>query len=184
GGLLALSRQDAALASERWSRLLKLDPPESVRALLERQVAALAAEAGEEGSAASPPASQPATAAADGIAPSLKVSVSLDESLAERVSPGAPLFVFVRAAGGAGPPLAVVRESAAGLPLTVQISDEDVMIPGRTLSSAESAEIVARISNGGDALAAPGELYGEATAAVGGNGEVAVELRIDRVVPP
>src|SRR5690606_38983203 len=124
GGLLAMARQDTALARERWTRLIALNPPESVRTLLERQVALLAEEAGEEGAVAAAPVpapGAPAPAAPGAASPALRVSVSLDEALVERVTPGAPLFVFVRAAGGAGPPLAVVRESSSGLPLTVLI---------------------------------------------------------------
>ena len=100
------------------------------------------------------------------------------------MSPAAPLFVFVRDAQKGGPPLAVIRRQAGDLPITLQISDADIMLPGRTLASLEEATLVARIANGGDPIAKPGDVYGEARwqRKAGGAGPVAIV--IDRVVTP
>ena len=81
------------------------------------------------------------------------------------------------------PPLAVIRRKANELPVTLQISDADIMLPGRTLASVESATLVARIANGGDPVARPGDVYGEVQWQRGA-ASGPVTIIIDRVVTP
>jgi cytochrome c-type biogenesis protein CcmH len=166
GGLVALARNQPALAATRWQALLALDPPPRIRSIVESELAAL--DAGP-----APPAS--AQSAAVGI----NVAVTLDPALAPRVRAGAPLFVFVRDAAG-GPPLAVLRRAAGELPLKVEITSQDVMIPGRSLAGIRQATVTARVANGGDPVARPGDLFGEASWAPG-DGPVAIV--INEVVP-
>lgn len=178
GGLLSLARGQPALARERWELLLELSPPDQVRQIIESQLAQIGPRAAP-GAAASPAPASPANAPAAGIG----VTVSLSEALRAKVSPSAPLFVFVRDAQAAGPPLAVIRRTADELPVTLRISDADIMLPGRSLASVESATVVARIANGGDPVAKPGDVYGEAKWQRGADsGPVAII--IDRVVMP
>jgi cytochrome c-type biogenesis protein CcmH len=94
------------------------------------------------------------------------------------------LFVFVRDAQNAGPPLAVIRRQAGELPVTLQISDADIMLPGRTLASLEEAKLVARVANGGDPIAKPGDVYGEARWQRNAAAAGPVAIVIDRVVVP
>jgi len=156
GGLLSLARGQPALARQRWEALLELSPPEQVRQVIESQLAQLEPGAAPDAESSPVPLS-PAAAASAGIS----VTVLLSESLRAKVSPSAPLFVFVRDAQAAGPPLAVIRRRADELPVSLQISDADIMLPGRSLGSVESATLVARIANGGDPVAKPGDVYGE-----------------------
>lgn len=178
GGLLSLARGQPAVARERWTTLLELSPPERVRQIIETQLAEL------DGSAAAGPA-PPRDAKAAPVAgggSGISVLVSVSDALRAQISPSAPLFVFVRDAQNPGPPLAVIRRQARELPVTLQISDADIMLPGRTLASVATATLVARIANGGDPIAKPGDVYGEAQwqrATVPG-GPVAIV--IDRVV--
>jgi cytochrome c-type biogenesis protein CcmH len=177
GGLLGLARGEPVLARERWEALLELSPPEEIRQIIENQLAQIDPQAAP--GAASPPAAPAAIASSTGIG----ITVSLSEALRSRVSPSAPLFVFVRDGQAAGPPLAVIRRKADELPLALQISDADIMLPGRSLASMESATLVARIANGGDPTARPGDVYGEAKWQRGtASGPVAII--IDRVVAP
>ncbi len=158
GGLLSLARGQPAVARERWTTLLELSPPERVRQIIETQLAEL------DGSAVADTGPQPDSPAAPVMAggSAISVLVSVSDALRAQVSPSAPLFVFVRDAQNPGPPLAVIRRLARDLPVTLQISDADIMLPGRTLASVTSAMLVARIANGGDPIAKPGDVYGEA----------------------
>jgi cytochrome c-type biogenesis protein CcmH len=186
GGLLSLSRGQPAVARERWKALLTLGPPERVRQIIETQLAELDGSA-PPGAGPTPESSAPvAAAAAAGAAPAttagIGITVSVSSTVRAKVSPSAPLFVFVRDAQNGGPPLAVIRRQAGDLPITIQISDADVMLPGRTLASVEEATLVARVANGGDPIAKPGDVYGEARWQRKAAGEAPVAIVIDRVV--
>ncbi|MDP2322697.1 MAG: hypothetical protein Q8N51_01530 [Gammaproteobacteria bacterium] len=178
GGLLSLARDQPALARERWQALLELSPPDQVRQVIESQLAQIGSGA-PPGSDSAPAPASPAVASSPGIG----ITVRLSEALRTQVSPSAPLFVFVRDAQVAGPPLAVIRRKADELPVTLQISDADIMLPGRTLASVESATLVARIANGGDPVARPGDVYGEVQWQRGA-ASAPVTIIIDRVVTP
>jgi hypothetical protein len=67
------------------------------------------------------------------------------------------VFLIVREAGGPPMPLAVRRLSVAQLPADVSLSDADAMMAGRTLSQAQSIEVVARTSRTGDVKGGPGD---------------------------
>lgn len=178
GGLLSLARGQTALAQERWRTLLELSPPERVRQIIETQLAEL--DGATAGGAR--PATVPAAASATADSSGIRVTVSVSESLRKQVPPSAPLFIFVRGAGNAGPPLAVVRRQASDLPLSLEISDADSMLPGRTLASVATATLVARISLEGDPIAKPGDLYGQAQWVREAKADGPVLIQIDGVV--
>jgi cytochrome c-type biogenesis protein CcmH len=185
GGLAAFGREDYAVARDRWQALIDRDPPppEDVRQVLAERVA-LAEErlqAAGGGTPASPPASAAGLPPAAPGAALLRVEVSVAPAVAAQVPDSATLFVLARTPGAAGPPLAVERRMASELPLTVELSDADAMLPGRTLSGAREVEVVARISASGQPIAQPGDLYGAAQASAGDG--VPVRVQIDRVQP-
>ncbi|MBA3563340.1 MAG: hypothetical protein H0W33_04930 [Gammaproteobacteria bacterium] len=179
GGLSAYARGELQTARERWSRLRELAPPAAVDELLVERLdeidQRLGVTAALEAAAASGADSRP-------DAGGLKLHISLDPALAARVEPGDVLFVIARETSAeGGPPVAVVRRSASELPLSVRLTDADAMLPGRALSDFAELQLVARISLGGQALPASGDLFGEADYR-SGQAEP-VELSIDRVVP-
>ena len=178
GGLLSLARGQPDVARERWRALLELAPPERVRQIIETQLAEL------EGGAAPEVRQEPASAAVADVAgrTEISVTVSVGESVRAQVSASAPLFVFVRDATTGGPPLAVIRRQASELPVTLRISDADIMLPGRSLASVATAKLVARIANGGDPIAKPGDAFGEAQWQRGAATGNPVVIVIDRVV--
>jgi cytochrome c-type biogenesis protein CcmH len=177
GGLLALARGQPDVARERWRALLDLSPPERVREVIESQLAEL--DGGTAAIASAGPApSSPTAAPAGGIA----ITVSVSDALRGQVSASAPLFVFVRDSQAPGPPLAVIRRQASELPMTLQISDADIMLPGKTLASVAAATLVARVANGGDPIARPGDAYGEARWQRSEGKAGPVSIVIDRVV--
>lgn len=181
GGLLGMARGQPDVARERWRALLDLSPPDRVRQIIEAQLAELD---GSGPAVAASPAGDAVTAPATGTGEGIGITVSVSEALRGRVSASAPLFVFVRDAAAAGPPLAVIRRQSSELPVTLRISDADIMLPGRTLANVDAATLVARVANGGDPIAKPGDVYGEARWVRGQDGVGPVAIVIDQVVAP
>lgn len=172
GSLAALSAGKLEVARDRMQLLLEQNPPEQVRLVLQTQIADIDAQLG-----ALPPAT--AAPAANGAA--VNVAVSIAPALAARITSPLSLFVLARNAAG-GPPLAVVRLTSDQLPATVQLTDANAMIAGQGLGSVRTVQIVARVSQTGNAQAAAGDFYGE-TDYVVQPGPGSVNILIDRVVP-
>lgn len=146
-------RRDYAAALGTWQRLAEVLPGDSPDA---RIIAANLAEAREKLAASSSTATKTPPVAAS----ALRGSVRLDPRLRDRVRSGDTLFVFARAADERGPPLAVLRLNAGPWPLSFELSDDNAMMPGRTLSNFKRVILEARISRSGNALAQPGDLRG------------------------
>ncbi|MDE2138537.1 MAG: hypothetical protein KGJ68_13985 [Gammaproteobacteria bacterium] len=86
-------------------------------------------------------------------------TVSIDGRLAARVQPDAALFIYAKAADSPGPPLAVLRTTAASWPVTFRLDDSMAMIPSRRLSQFDRVIVEARISRSGQAQPGSGDLY-------------------------
>lgn len=179
GGLAAWARGDLAAARDRWTRLRALGPPPAVDELLADRLAEIDQLSGVP--APDVPGDAPSGAAAAPAEPGVALSIAVDPSLRGRLEAGGTLYVIARAEGAGGPPLAVVRRSAAELPLTLQLTDADAMLPGRRLSDHARLSLTARVSASGEPLPASGDLAGEASWRSGQAGPV--ELTIDRVIP-
>jgi cytochrome c-type biogenesis protein CcmH len=158
----ALDRGEPQLARERFAALLALDPPANVRPILEQQIAAL----------------DNAVAATAG--PQVKVRVRVASALLERVPQNAPLFVFVRRIGAAGPPLAAKRLDAR-FPQEVRLTTADSMIAGVGFADQEQVEVVARIARSGSPTAQSGDLVGRVRYQIGRDG--LEEIEINSVTP-
>jgi cytochrome c-type biogenesis protein CcmH len=203
GGLSAAVTGKLDTARERWLMLLKQDLPADIRALLVERLGdvdkalgrkddpELAALAGPSAAAATPAVAGPppaamATAPTAGAAAgpgtvSVNVNVKVAPALAGQVPAGAPLFVLARDPTQPGPPFAVKRYMGAALPMAVTLTEQDAMIPVRTIKTAHQLMIVARYSVSGAPTAASGDLYGEVAYDLARGG--AVDLVIDRRVP-
>ncbi|MDH0745353.1 c-type cytochrome biogenesis protein CcmI [Pseudomonas sp. GD03842] len=141
-GINAFESQHFRDAVDYWTRLLAALPPDDPsRAALEGGIARARESAVQRGEA--PPA--PATAAAA----RLSVRVSLAEALKDKVQPGDTVFVFARAVSGPPAPLAVKRVTVADLPVEVQLTDADAMVPQLKLSNFPEVQLVARVSRAG-----------------------------------
>ncbi|NIW25288.1 MAG: tetratricopeptide repeat protein [Gammaproteobacteria bacterium] len=169
GGLSALVTQRPDLARERWSRLLAFNPPENVAQVLRQQLQALGGVIENVD-----------TAQADD-AEVIRLLISVDDALADGVPDAASLFIFARNPAG-GPPVAVMRASAAALPGEFALSDANAMMPGSSLGDFETLSIVARISQSGQPTAQPGDLFGEISYRPGQDLSVQ-QLLIDQSVP-
>jgi cytochrome c-type biogenesis protein CcmH/NrfG len=160
-------RYSAALAD--WKRLKALLPPDSsdVRIVDANIVEArqLAGIPTENSSQPPPPLSlesardldvggTPPVAGAD-----VSGTVSIDDRLAQRVGKDSTLFIYAKAVDSPGPPLAVLRMSVAGWPVSFRLDDSLAMIPSRRLSQFEKVVVEARVSRSGQAQPAAGDLY-------------------------
>jgi cytochrome c-type biogenesis protein CcmH len=151
GGLVSLARGNEQQAADRWTILLRYQMPDQLRAVIQQQLAVL------------PPASEAVMAAAQPAeAISIDITIDVSNELKAAAADGTLVYVFVREPGKAGPPLAVTR-LAPVLPISVRLSDANVMIPGSTLAGKPELQISARVSMSGDPIAAPGDLEGIAS---------------------
>jgi cytochrome c-type biogenesis protein CcmH len=186
-GLMAVRAEDPDTARKQWSRLLETNPPEEIRQILVAQLAELgvavppAAGASPMGPAMGAAAGATAGAATVAKGRTIRVAVSVDPTLAGKVTPGTTVFVSAREAGIPGPPIAAVRIATDQLPTTVVLSDANSMIEGRDLSSVDEIQLVARVAFGGTAVTASGDLVGEAKHRKGAPEDVSVV--INRVSP-
>ncbi|MFM2109172.1 MAG: tetratricopeptide repeat protein [Steroidobacteraceae bacterium] len=163
----AQRRGETPLAISRFEKMLQLDPPENVRNILQQQIVALRASIATGGaSGTSAPGAGPAAAAAVSETPHVLVAVSIKPALAREVAPGSTLFVFVRAPGRPGPPLAVKRLPAT-LPVSVELTSADSMVPGLSFAPNDTVEVSAKISADGSATPKSGDLVGRVRYIVG-----------------
>ncbi|MBC3413507.1 c-type cytochrome biogenesis protein CcmI [Pseudomonas sp. SWRI51] len=79
----------------------------------------------------------------------LKVRVELAAELKGKVRPDDTVFIFARASNGPPMPLAAKRVTVAQLPIEVELSDADAMMPQMKLSDFSEVQLVARVSRAG-----------------------------------
>ncbi|MDQ5944855.1 MAG: cytochrome c-type biosis protein CcmH [Pseudomonadota bacterium] len=113
--------------------------------------------------------------------PRISGEVTLHPSLAGKVKPDDVLFIFARAEGGKGMPLAAIRQTAGQLPLRFSLDDSMSLAGGEKLSAHRSVTIEARIAKSGMAQTAGGDLFGRQTSVKAGTS--GIKLVIDQVVP-
>lgn len=180
--IAAMERGEKPLALERFQRLLVNNPPPEVRRLIEGAVAQLQAPAAA--SAAAPAARAPQAASGQAAAPAsvaaVPLRITLDPKVAAQVQAGAALFVLARTPGERGPPLAAKRLQAS-FPQDVTLLASDAMLAGTGFAVGQQIEVVARVANGGGAIARSGDPVGSARVTVGQGGTIA--LRIDSITP-
>jgi cytochrome c-type biogenesis protein CcmH len=186
GSIAALRTGDLRQGRDRLQLLMAQNPPEELRGVLERQIQDLNQQLGEGGQVAQPTA-PPATAgsaqqSAAGGSRSIQVAVSIAPQLQKQVSGTIPLFILARDPAAGGPPLAVQRHSSSDLPLRVELTESDAMIPARTIATVSKVLVVARLSRSGAPQQQSGDLYGEAEYEFGKNSGP-LSIIIDRTVP-
>ncbi len=187
-GTIAYERGDFNGAVAQWQKIVEQLPPGSEIA---QQIQASIADARERlGPAAAGVAATSAakdtevgkTNAAGAAGGAVSGVLTLDPALRAKVSADDSVFVFARPAQGGRMPLAVQRAKVSDLPLSFKLDDSMAMTPSMTISSVPLVTVGARISKTGNAIAQPGDLSGEVSAAVA-PGTQGIALRIDRVVP-
>lgn len=184
GGLVALQMDNLQLARDRFQTMLALNPPPQVRTLLERQIQDLNQQLSETAVAGGPsaPIASPVTTGTG--TRKVLVKVSLSPSLQQQLKSPMALFILARNPAQPGPPLAVERHQSTELPLQVELSAEDAMLPTRTLAAAEEVQIVARLSGSGMPTEQSGDLFGTASYSFAKQGEQgSVTIEINQRVP-
>lgn len=172
-------RYAEALAT--WERLAAvLDPASSDAKLIAANIAEDRRLSGVGAGSAGAGSAKPAVAAAASGAV-LSGEITIADALKARASAGQPLFIFAKAVGQPGPPVAVLRTTTGQWPLRFRLDDSLAMMPTRTLSTAGKVTVEARISRSGQAIAAAGDLQG-ASGAIDPKGAGALRIVIDRVV--
>lgn len=167
-GMAAVERGENAVAVNYWRTLLPLlQDPET-----KSEVVRLIEQAGGTVTEVSGPA------AGSGI----PVRVEIAPELRDRLPAGATLFISARAEAGPPMPLAVVKRTAAELPVDVTLDDSLAMAPELRLSQYAAVAITARVSETGRAERTSGDLIGEVTD-IPTTGTSPVTLVIDSVVP-
>ena len=151
-----------------WKRLRSALPADSPDARIidgniaeDTSLAGLAPASASAASASAAGASAAGAAAPVAAASAAEVSgtVSIDSRLADRVQHDATLFIYAKAADSPGPPLAVLRTTAAAWPVSFHLDDSMAMIPSRRLSQFDKVVVEARISRSGQATPSSGDLY-------------------------
>lgn len=175
-GVAAANRGDVDTAVSRWEVLLSLNPPDNVRAVLERGIAEWRGEA--------PPATpvEPATtseAVAEDSVVTARIALS-DEAVAA-MNRDANVFIIARDPAAPSPPIAVARRLLSELPTVVSLGDAQSMVEGRTLSMFSEIELLARVSLSGSPAAASGDWFGSILVRPAENDSVF--LTIDQQVP-
>ncbi|MFI8559133.1 c-type cytochrome biogenesis protein CcmI [Pseudomonas putida] len=138
-GIAAFEGERYQAAIDYWNRLLVLLPEgDASRAALQGGIDRAAERLG--GKVAKPAAP---------VAARLKVRVELAAALKDKVKPDDTVFIFARASNGPPMPLAAKRVTVAQLPIEVELSDADAMMPQMKLSDFAQVQLVARVSRAG-----------------------------------
>ena len=203
-GLGAFHNGNQQRAVALWTRLRDLLPPGNVRNQIVDQLARLtgsdeianspaldrsarvnprAGSMPDDTSKGSSGSSKDQPNAANGAAQgaSVEVQVTLAPDLVGRINGSEAVFIFARAVNGPPAPLAVKRVAASELPARVELSDNDSMAEGLSLSTFPSVTIAARISKSGNAVASSGDLQGVTEALTVSETDI-VDIVIDQVI--
>jgi hypothetical protein len=130
---------------------------------------------------ASPGAAASAASAASADAAQLDGVVEIADQLKSSVPAGVTLFIVAKAVNSPGPPVGVMRTTTSQWPVRFRLDDASAMVPGRTLSSAGSVTVQARISRSGMAAPQPGD-FQSGVSTVNPHDRKSLRLLIDQVI--
>jgi cytochrome c-type biogenesis protein CcmH len=185
-GTAAYDRKDYKGAIGYWEKVVKTAPADSE---FTQSLQASLDEARALAEGRTPPAALPSinSGAAEAAAPAaagggqVSGQVKLASTLAGKVSPADPLFIFARAENGPRMPLAILSLKAGDLPARFSLDDSSSMAPGMKLSAFPSVMVVARISKSGNATAQSGDLEGSIGPVKPGTQDI--QINVDKVIP-
>ncbi|MEM7017896.1 MAG: c-type cytochrome biogenesis protein CcmI [Pseudomonadota bacterium] len=183
GGMAAFQTGEYNTTLELWTKLqAQMDPNSDAWSGIEKYLIEVRQRA--RGGIAMPPAQHPPPAAAapdkseaTDAGPQLKVSVTLEASLKDKVATDDTVFIYARAAQGPRMPLAIVSKIVQELPVTVTLTEAMGMMPAMKLSQFEDVVVTARVSPSARATPQPGDLVGESSVVkVTETGEIKVHI--------
>ncbi|MDO6710127.1 c-type cytochrome biogenesis protein CcmI [Aliiglaciecola sp. 2_MG-2023] len=176
-GMLAVASSqlgDTQQALESWQQLkLILPADDPMTAEVDRRIAQLSAQSMDE--------LAETQVDTTGAATSVLITVSIADELVAKIPENAFIFVFAQDANGSvRMPAAVVKNRLSALPIQVELSDANAMMPSFKLSQLESARLVARISLDENVAQAKGELQGEVTIPLQAGEKMTQSIVIDK----
>lgn len=182
-GLAAFQLKNYTDTIGYWERLIQQVPAaqQQVISALQASLKEAREQAASETTDTPQAADQTDRLPTESIGTAVTVNVSLAEQLRDRAAATDTLFIYARARLGPKMPVALVRMTAANLPVTVTLDDSVAMIPGVNLSGVEQLEVVARISKSGRAAMQSGDLYGSVYPVFTDGAAAAVDITIDSV---
>ena len=164
GSMAALQAGDLRQGRDRLQLLMAQNPPEELRGVLERQIQDLNQQLGEARAGCARCRSEaPKPGGCTSGQRSIRVSVTIAPQVREQLQAARCRCSCWRAI----PQRAVRRwlcsaTARADLPLTVELSERDAMIPTRTIATVPKVQVVARLSRSGTPQAQSGDFFGEA----------------------
>jgi cytochrome c-type biogenesis protein CcmH len=189
-GTDAFERKDYKAAVAFWERAVKEAPPDQRFAeQLRGSIEEARAKEGLPGSSPPPVAEAASDRAPDATNAAagptghavIRGRVKLVAALASKTSPNDTVFIFARAQGGPGVPVAMMKRHVKDLPMDFSLDETMAMVPEMNLSKFSKVVIGARVSRSGDAIASSGDMQGfSGPVEVGASG---VQVQIDQVVP-
>lgn len=199
GSMAALQAGDLRGGRDRLQLLMAQNPPAELRGVLERQIQDLNQQLGEASPEVSPGVSRKVEQGAqtEGVAAGradtataspvtqqrvIRASITIAPQIQQQLRGPMPLFVLARDPAGGGPPLAVQRRTSAEVPLTIELSEGDAMLPTHTIAGVPRVKVVARLSRSGAPQAGSGDFYGEADYDFSKDAGT-LQIVIDRTVP-
>lgn len=177
GSVAALEKGNLRVARDRLQGLLAQNPPEQLQAMLQRQIQDLNEQLGEAGEGAQRGSGAPASQQR-----AIRVNVSIAPAIQQQLKGPTPLFILARDPAAPGPPLAVQRHDSSELPLSIELTSADAMMPTRTIANVSHVRVVARISLSGAPQERAGDFFGEADYDFSKD-TGPVQIVIDRTVP-
>lgn len=178
-GFASFVNEDYQSAADRWSYLRRnMTDGSEVAVELDKQIADARQKLRANGGAVEPPQPKPSDVVNTAM---ITVSVTVADSLRDRISANDTLFIYALAASGPPMPLAIKRLMAGDLPVRVTLGATDAMMPAMTLGHFDPVKVIARISKSGMAKQEAGDLYGE-SAAVSPSARPTVSIEIEGVI--
>lgn len=149
-GMAATELGELKQALNYWERLLpRIEDGSEPKQQLQQMITATRQQLGIDNNISADP---------DSV--SLVVNVYLAPALSENIAENAMLFVYARSEDGNSVPIAVVREPVTEFPVQVTLDNTDVMMPSRKLGDFKRVQLIARVSNSGQARPENGDLVG------------------------
>ena len=175
-GSEAFDRKDYKQAIAEWKKMRAAAAADSMDAkLADANIAeATAVMTGKRPAEAAATANAPAPAAAGGA--SVSGTVSIAAALKSRLAATDVVFVLAKPVDGVGAPLAVKRFTVADMPARFKLTDQDAMMPERSLSRFPEVQVFARISKTGDAIAKPGDAASKPQVVKVGAADITIEI--------
>lgn len=172
-GIAAYEDKDYRQARDHWqSALQQLERGSAAAEALAAGVARAEQALADHSKTALAPASSKALGGA-----AIRVQVSLSGEIA--ADSATPVYIYARSADSPLP-LAIVRLSAGQLPVEVVLDESRAMMPGRSITTVDSVQLVARLALHGDARPVAGDWQGTIESLSRENWGKAQSITIDR----